>query len=172
MNYKAFNTEFEQEKFSMKEWIWDHYPYWFRKFIRKFRRWWRYTTHLWKENCWNEYPELIRIIQLQLEIMAKEFEEYGITMSSEQDASRMRLVSKLLQRFCEEYYFSKHSDEAYDDAKIDKAWEEMANGTGFGDDIYKDGYNHEHIIKGALKDQKCLELACKLLAREIPGWWQ
>lgn len=39
-------------------------------------------------------------------------------------------------------------------------------------DTYKEGYSFEDIRKGAAKDQKALELAYKIMARKLPGWWQ
>lgn len=173
MNYKALNTDFTEEdlKLSWKEWIWDKCPYWFRKFIRKFRRWWKYTLHLWKENPWNENYEFFRIIQLQLSIMADEFENRQITMSAEQDAKDMRKVIILLSRYMDKYYSTKYYEEGKFEEPTPENMEELQEWL-MRETKWKESYTTEGWHKSMERDYKALELACKILVIKSPGWWQ
>jgi hypothetical protein len=174
MNYKALNTDFTEEdlKLTWEEWIWSKTHWRIRNFIKRFERWWKYSKHLWKENSWNENHEFFRIIQLQLSIMAKEFENSQITTSAEQDAKDMKKVILLLDRYMDEYYSSKY----YDEGIIRKDPFEM-DIAEFNEWIkkplqWKEGYSTEGWYETMKQDQKALDIAMRIIAQKSPGWWQ
>ncbi len=133
-------------------------------FIRKFKRWIKYTIFLWRDlHAWNEYEGLLNLIQLQLKIMSEEFERTNITMSSEQDARRMKLCSKLIQMYLDEHYSTKYYQEGIiKEDKID-----------FTTSLkWKKGYSSEEWLKTYEKDNRCLDISLRILKQDLPGWWQ
>ena len=123
---------------------------------------------LWKMGHWNEYEHLIAVIRMQLEIMADEFEKTNITMSSLQDAKRMRLASKLLKMFIEEHYHTEYLNKHWDENKIEGGW--MVG--RFMKGGFDNSYSIEDSVKASNKDWKALNLALKIISQDIKGWWQ
>ena len=79
---------------------------------------------------------------------ANYFEQTNITGSSLQDAKRMRLCVKLLMRYRDEYYTDQLCRLPGELRPIE---------------VYEQARN---------KEQRCLELACRIISQNIGGWWQ
>jgi len=124
----------------------------------KIKSWWirtvraiKWAIFIYKQPKWQEYESFLAIIEKRLVDMAEEFERTDITMSSAQDAKRMRLAAKLLKIYREEKYNNDY-------------WESIES------DFSR--YNHKLGMAAEEKNLKALKLACKIIAQDLPGWWQ
>jgi hypothetical protein len=173
MNYKRYKSDWAPvKKLSFIEWIEENSHWRIRTFIKRFRRWWKYSKVLWKMPSWNEYDQLFKVMQLQLSIMAEEFTKSPITMSAEQDAKDMQTVITLLSRYMNEYYSYKYSTEGIirdymEDNSMESLIESFNKPT-----VYREGYSDEGLLNAYDQDRKCLDLALKIIAHKSPGWWQ
>lgn len=131
-----------------------------RNFITRFRRACKWWLFIYKQPSWQEYETFIDIMVKRLLDMAKEFEDNPITMSSEQDAKRMRLAAKLLKMYQQEHYMEKY----YDDGILNKNYKSFTL-------KWKEGYSTKSWIS-LNKDQKALNLAMRIIAQNMGGWWQ
>ncbi len=132
-----------------------------KSFFVRLKRALNWALFIYKQPVWQEYESLLQIIEKRLIDMSVEFETKDITMSSAQDAKRMRLAAKLLGMYREEYYSNKYLSDAFPPDEGGKWNLEWAPGKSM-----------EGSIEAHRRDFRCLTLALRIVNQDLQGWWQ
>lgn len=134
-----------------------------KSFFKKLSRAWRWFRFMYSLPPWNEYDNFLKITSRYLNEMADQFESNPTCLSDIPDSKRMRLAAKLLMMYNDEHYLSQYLQEGM-------VTDKEGNWPNFN--IWKEGYSLQGSMIAEQKDQKCLKLACKIISKDLPGWWQ
>jgi len=134
---------------------------WLKRVKRAFQ--WGWFTY--KQRPWLEYDNLSAIIERYLLEMSKEFKEKDITVSSIYNSQRMVLAAKLLKRGTSAYYENEYVESMWLEDMLDPTYPAFTGG-------FHPTYNLSDSLKAEKKDQKAIELAFKIISRDLTRWWQ
>lgn len=117
----------------------------------RLKRVFQWSIFIYRQKYIDDYAVTLEVFTKILLETAEYFEKTDITQSSLQDAKRMKLCVKLFNLYKDEYYTNQL----------------RINRMDYGFHIPREEYE-----RAQGKEQKCLDLACKIISQDIHGWWQ
>ena len=115
-----------------------------RRTIRKIKNIIRWLPVLWKDSDW-DYYYIFEILKTKLKFQSEHFRKFGYHESSERDAEKMALCTRLIDKVQNESYM-----------------DELIN---------KDDFTAKDIDNALHKHDKAKRILFKLLEQNIEQWW-